>query len=70
MLIEWRYTYFSSGGQICLGYFIHIFIDPCVEVLSRIVNDCEGDSSMLPGVVDQGTEKSISLHTKIVLLFC
>ena len=47
------------------------FVNPCVEVLPRIVNDCEGDRSMLPGVVEQGTEKSISLHTKncfIVLL--
>ena len=40
------------------------FVNPCVEVLPRIVNDCEGDRSMLPGVVEQGTEKSISLHTK------
>ena len=44
---------FSSDGQTRLGYFVHVFIDLSAKVLP----DCEGDSSMLPGVVDQGTER-------------
>ncbi|XP_062505697.1 uncharacterized protein LOC134182282 [Corticium candelabrum] len=44
---------FSSDGQTRLGYFVHVFIDLSAKVLP----DCEGDSSMLPGVVDQGREK-------------
>ena len=52
---------FSSDGQTCFGYFVHVFIDSSAEVLP----DCEGDSSMLPGVVDQGTEKGINLHKTI-----
>ena len=53
---------FSSDGQTRLGYFVHVFIDPSAEMLPRIVNDCEGDSSMLPGIVDQGTDKGMNLH--------
>ncbi|XP_062513911.1 uncharacterized protein LOC134189603 [Corticium candelabrum] len=44
---------FSSDGQTRLGYFVHVFIDLSAKVLP----DYEGDSSMLPGVVDQGIEK-------------
>ncbi|XP_062505252.1 uncharacterized protein LOC134181937 [Corticium candelabrum] len=44
---------FSSDGQTHLGYFVHVFIDLSAKVLP----DYEGDSSMLPGVVDQGTER-------------
>ena len=53
---------FSSDGQTRLGYFVHVFIDLSAEMLPLGVNDCEGDSSMLPAIVDQGTEKGMNLH--------
>ena len=52
---------FSSDGQTRLGYFVHVFIDLSAKVLP----DCEGNSSMLPGVVDQGTEKGTNLYKTI-----
>ena len=57
---------FSSDGQTHLGYFVHVFIDLSAKVLP----DYEGDSSMLPGVVDQGTERKVYICTKQFLLFC
>ena len=53
---------FSSDGQTRLGYFVHVFIDPSAEMLPCSVNDCDGDSSMLHGIVDQETEKGMNLH--------
>ena len=48
---------FSSDGQTRLGYFVHVFIDPSAEMLPRSVNDCEDDSSILLGAVNQETDK-------------
>ncbi|XP_062513227.1 uncharacterized protein LOC134189014 isoform X2 [Corticium candelabrum] len=47
---------FPSDGQTRLGYFVHVFIDPSAEMLPRIVNH-EDDSSIVPGAVNQETDK-------------
>ena len=60
---------FSSDGQTRLGYFVHVFIDSSAEMLPRIVNDHEDDSSILSEAVDQWTDKGEKIWTKIVLPF-
>ena len=64
MLIEWRYTYFPQMVKLVSDILYTFSLTPSAKVLP----DCEGDSSMLPGVVDQGTEKGINLHKTIFVV--